>query len=155
MFRTHSKKATSYGTDFDVHIKTRCSFDHNNFIAECFSQFCGNWARFYCDEVAIFACTATLQLVPHTKWTPRLLLLYKSSPFAYGYIFSYCEFSNIRKWSQWRNFPRWKNAGIGNYVKHWTQFISWMKRISIFITEYEVSQPFFPWILLILLILDI
>lgn len=72
-------------------------------------------------------------------------------PFVYGYIFRYCEFSNIRKWSQWQNFPRWK-AGIGNYIKHWTQFIPWMKRISIFITEYELSQPFFPWILLMLLI---
>lgn len=155
MFTTYSKKvalAKLYETDFDVHIKTRCSFDHNNFIAERFSQFCGNWAGFYCDEVAIFASTATLELVPHTKWTPRLLLLYdKSSPFAYGYIFRYCEFSNIRKWSQWQNFPRWK-ADIGNYIKHWTQFIPWMKRISIFITEYEVFQPFSPWILLMLLI---
>lgn len=84
MFTAYSKKMAlgkSCETDFDVHIKTRCSFDHNNFIAERFSQFCGNWAGFYCDEVAIFASTATLELVPHTKWTPRLLLLYdKSSP---------------------------------------------------------------------------
>lgn len=82
MFTTHSKKvalATSYETDFDARIKTRCSFDHNNFIAERFSQFCGNWAGFYCDEVAIFASAATLELVPHTKWTPRLLLLYDKS----------------------------------------------------------------------------
>ena len=40
MFTTYSKKvalAKLYETDFDVHIKTRCSFDHNNFIAERFS----------------------------------------------------------------------------------------------------------------------